>query len=105
LKGVIANVTGAHFARQTLVTLQFAVLIAMLVAAAIVYQQRTYALNDALRVATDQHVLVETQCTPEISSEIRKRPGVRSAGCTGECLFSGECFANIRMTDGSLMAY
>jgi len=105
LKGVIAQVSGSNFARQTLVTLQFAVLIGMLVAAAVVYQQRSYALNDALRVATDQHVLVETQCTPEISSDIRKLPGVRSAGCSNECLISGNCFDNIRMVDGSLTAY
>ena len=105
LKGAFAYVRGANFARQALVTLQFAVLIGMLVAATIVYQQRTYALNDALRVATDQHVLVETRCTPEISNDLRKLPGVRSAGCTGECLITGECFANIRMTDGSLTTY
>ena len=105
LKGVIEQVSGNNFARQVLVTLQFAVLIAILIAAAIMYQQRTYALNDALRVATDQHVLVETMCTPEISSDMRKLPGVRSAGCTGECLITGECFANIRMTDGSLTTY
>jgi putative ABC transport system permease protein len=105
LKGVFAQVSGTNFARQALVTLQFAVLIGMLAAAAIVYQQRSYALNDALRVATDQHVLVETQCTPDISSDIRKLPGVRSAGCTGECLISGTCFDNIRMVDGSLTAF
>jgi putative ABC transport system permease protein len=105
LKGVIAHVSGTHFARQALVTLQFAVLIGMLVAAAVVYQQRAYALNDALRVATDQHVMVETQCTAAISSDIRALPGVRTAGCTGECLISDNCFANIRMTDGSLTAY
>jgi putative ABC transport system permease protein len=105
LKGVIANARGSQFARQALVTLQFALLIGMLVAAAIMYQQRSYALNDALRVATDQHVLVETRCTPEISSDIRKLAGVRSAGCTGECLITGGCFDNIRMIDGSLTAY
>lgn len=105
LKGVIANVRGSQLARQALVTLQFALLIGMLVSAAIMYQQRSYALNDALRVATDQHVLVETRCTPEISSDARKLAGVRSAGCTSECLITGSCFDNIRMVDGSLTAY
>jgi putative ABC transport system permease protein len=105
LKGVISHVSGASFARQALVTLQFAVLIAMLVAAAVVYQQRTYALNDALRVTTDQHVLVETQCMPDISSDMRKLRGVRNAGCTGNCLITGECFASIRMADGTLTTY
>jgi putative ABC transport system permease protein len=70
-----------------------------------VYQQRSYALNDALRVATDQHVIAETRCTPAISNDLRKLPGVRSAGCAGDCLLSGTCFANIRMVDGSLTAY
>lgn len=105
LKGVITQVRGTSFARQTLVTLQFAALIGMLASAAIVYQQRSYALNDALRVTTDQHVLVETKCTPQVSSDIRKLPGVRSAGCADECLISGECFDNIRMVDGSFTAY
>lgn len=105
LTGVFAQVSGSNFARQALVTLQFAALIGMLVAAAVVYQQRSYALNDALRVATDQHVLVETQCTLDISSDVRKLLGVRSAGCTGECLIGGACFDNIRMVDGSLTAF
>jgi putative ABC transport system permease protein len=105
LKGVIAQVSGTNFARQALVTLQFAALIGMLVSAAIVYQQRSYALNDAFRVATDQHVIVETRCTAEMSSDLRKLPGVRNAGCSGDCLITGACFANIRMLDGSLTAY
>jgi putative ABC transport system permease protein len=105
LKGVIGQVSGSNFARQALVTLQFAALIGMLTAAAVVYQQRSYALNDALRVTTDQHVLVETRCTADISSDIRKLAGVRSAGCADECLISGECFDNIRMVDGSFTAY
>jgi putative ABC transport system permease protein len=105
LKGVITQVSGTNFARQALVTLQFAVLIAMLVAAAVVYQQREYALSDALRVTTDQHVLVEAPCTPEVSSALRELPGVRHAGCTGHCLITGECFASIRMADGTLTTY
>jgi putative ABC transport system permease protein len=105
LKGIVAHVSGANFARQALVTLQFALLIAMLVAAGIVYQQRSYALNDALRVVTDQHVLVETRCTEALSGDIRSLPGVRSAGCMTDCVIGGGCFASIRMTDGSFTTY
>ncbi|MEJ1962335.1 MAG: hypothetical protein WDO56_12640 [Gammaproteobacteria bacterium] len=42
--------------------MQFAVLIGMLVSAAVVYQQREFALSDALRVQTDQHLIVEAEC-------------------------------------------
>ncbi|HTU59663.1 MAG TPA: FtsX-like permease family protein, partial [Polyangiales bacterium] len=105
LKGVITQIRGATFTRQALVTMQFAMLIVMLIAASIVYDQRTYALNDAIRVTTDQHVLVETRCTSAIASDMRALSGVRSAGCMTECLITGTCFASVRTTKGALTTY
>jgi putative ABC transport system permease protein len=105
LKGIFMQVRGSNVARQSLVTLQFATLIGMLVAAAVVHEQRAYALGDALRVPTDLHLMIEAQCRPALSNELRAIPGVRGAGCTSTCLLAADCFASIRLTDGTLSDY
>ena len=105
LKGIAGQVRGVHVARRGLVTLQFAVLIGMLGSAAIVYQQREFALSDALRVQTDQHLIIEAACRPAFTDGLRAISGVRSVGCANPCLISNDCFASIRMTDGSLTTY
>jgi len=87
LKGRGGSTASSNFVRDVLVTLQFATLIVLAVAATIVWQQRTYATGAALRVNIDRMLLVKNQqstCPSSFESEVRKLPGVRGTACTGE---------------------
>ena len=68
--------------RQALVTVQFAMLIGLLVAAGVVYLQRHYATEAALRFDTDQMLIVEARCSAARLTQIRDLAGVRDAACS-----------------------
>ncbi|HEY1899472.1 MAG TPA: ABC transporter permease, partial [Steroidobacteraceae bacterium] len=68
--------------RQILVTAQFSILIGLVIAAAVVYQQRRFATQDALRVDTDQMLLIRSPCNAGFTSELRRLPGVRGVSCS-----------------------
>jgi putative ABC transport system permease protein len=72
--------------RQVLVGLQFALLIAMTVAGGVMYLQRHYAMQAALRFATDQMLIAEMPCTPARLAQLRKIVGVRDAACSDNSL-------------------
>ena len=81
LKGSVAP-GGAGYVRQGLVIVQFAVLIALIVSAAVIYRQTLFAMNEGLRLDKDHVVLVRTSCQPTLVEKVRDVPGVRSAGCS-----------------------
>jgi putative ABC transport system permease protein len=101
LKGQLGQSTGAHVARQILVTLQFALLIGLIVSASVVYQQRNFATREALRVATDQHLILRTPCREALKTGIQRLPGVRGAACISDAFVSGAEFSNVRLSDGT----
>jgi putative ABC transport system permease protein len=68
--------------RQVLVTLQFALLIGLIVAAGVVYLQRDFAMQAALRFATDQVLMADMRCTPARLAGLRELPGVGDVGCS-----------------------
>ena len=78
----IAGPGGAGLVRQALVVVQFAVLIGLLVAAAVIYRQTLFAMNDALRLDKDQVVLIRTSCPQALLDQVRASQGVRFAGCS-----------------------
>ena len=82
-KGVNGDTRRANVVRQILVTLQFAVLIGLMIVAGVVWQQREFATNEALRMKTDQMLMVFADCRPALMDAFRSLPGVRSAGCSG----------------------
>ena len=57
---------GGNLARKSLVVLQFAVLIGLLVAAIVIYRQHIYATRDALRVDADQMLILRSPCRPSV---------------------------------------
>jgi putative ABC transport system permease protein len=101
MKGIVAQSRGAGFTRQLFVTVQFAVLIALIVAAIVVYQQRVFATRDALRVATDQHLILRTPCSAALRSELQALPGVAGVGCATRGLLDGASFASVRLKNGA----
>jgi putative ABC transport system permease protein len=83
LKGGPVETAGGGGIRQALVVAQFSVLIALLVCAATVYRQTTFALKGATHVNQDQVVLLlATPCTNTLRDAIGALPGVRRAACS-----------------------
>jgi len=86
LTGETRQSRGAGLMRQILVTAQFSILIGLIIAAAVVYQQRQFATQDALRIDTDQMLLIRSPCNTAFTSEVRALPGVRGLACSSSAL-------------------
>jgi putative ABC transport system permease protein len=76
----------AGLLRQILVTAQFAILIGLIIAAGVMYQQRQFATQEALRIDTDQMLLIRSPCNSAFTSELRALPGVRGLACSSSVL-------------------
>jgi putative ABC transport system permease protein len=72
--------------RQILVMAQFAVLIGLIIAAVVVYQQRQFATQDALRVDANQILLINSPCNSAFTSPLRALAGVRGVACSSSNL-------------------
>jgi putative ABC transport system permease protein len=103
LKGSVLG-PGGDLARKSLVVLQFAVLIGLLIAALVIYRQRSYATHDALRVDTDQMLILRSPCRAALLNQLRALAGVRGAYCSDEALLDREAFSNARLPDGTALA-
>ena len=90
LTGETGQGRGAALMRQALVSTQFAILIGLIVAAAVVYMQRRFATQDALRVDSDQMLLILSPCSPAFTSQLRELPGVRGLSCSSPALLGDE---------------
>jgi len=95
---------GGDLARKSLVVLQFAVLIGLLIGATVIYRQHLYATRAALRVETDQMLLLRSPCRPAVLNELRALPGVRGANCSTEPWLDRRSFLNARLQDGGMLA-
>jgi len=69
-----------------LVSVQFAILIGLMVALAVVHQQRRFAMDRALRFDVDQLLVVNAPCLTSFRLEVTKLPGVRGTSCAGSGL-------------------
>jgi putative ABC transport system permease protein len=101
LKGWIVQSSRTNLFRQALVTLQFALLIALMISAGIVYEQRVFATRDALRVRTDQMLIINAPCTPSFVAELRSLSGVRGTACAAGDPLGDVGGGPIRAQDGS----
>jgi putative ABC transport system permease protein len=104
LRGQAQPTGAAGILSQGLVTAQFAILIGLVIAAAVIYRQRQYATGAALRVPIDRVLILESPCTPALKDELATLPGVLAEACTGRELLSGNAFGNVRVRDGSAAA-
>jgi putative ABC transport system permease protein len=83
LKGIWAGVSGKAWLRQAFVGLQFAALIVFLVCAGVVFAQNNYTTHEAMRVQTDQMLLLRMDvCGEALKNRIAALPGVRGAACS-----------------------
>lgn len=98
LKGVALS-HGAGLLRRGLVTLQFAILIGLVIAAGVVYLQRSFATRDAIRVDTGQMLVIRAPCTG-FASALRGLPGVRGVACSDRSLLGGFSIMTMKSRDG-----
>ena len=80
-----------------LVAVQFAILIGLMIALAVVYQQRRFAMTEALRLNVDQLLAVEAPCPVAFRQEVAKLPGVRGTSCSGPGLLRNPSFSFIQI--------
>jgi len=77
---------GRSAVADLLVTAQFAILIGLMIALAVVHQQRRYAMAQALRLNVDQLLVVHAPCPTSFRQEVAKLPGVIGTSCTAQGL-------------------
>jgi putative ABC transport system permease protein len=83
LKGGTVQTSGSPLARSTLVAVQFAVLIGLILTTTTLYRQTQFGLARGLGAADgDRIVNVFTQCRNAFPQEVRKLPGVAGAACS-----------------------
>jgi len=94
LRGAASLVAGGALVRQVLVTVQFALLIALVICAGVVMRQHDFALHEALRVDHDQVLLVRSPLRSALlRDEVRKLPGVRNVTRSSGALLGAAGFA------------
>lgn len=76
------HASGSGRVRQLLVSCQFAILIALMLAAGVIYKQMLYATKQGLRLQTDQVLGVETDCRKALKEAVSALPGVSHAACS-----------------------
>jgi putative ABC transport system permease protein len=79
-RGVVA---GRSVITNLLVAVQFAILIGLIIALAVVHQQRRFATTEALRLDVDQLLVIKAPCPASFRQEVGKLPGVRGTSCAG----------------------
>ena len=85
LKGLWSGLSRKTWLRQAFVGLQFAALIVFLIAAAVVFAQNAYTTHEAMRVDTDQVLLVRMPlCSEAFRVRIAALSGVRGAACSSD---------------------
>lgn len=85
---------GRGLLRNLLVTLQFTVLILLILRVETMYLQRHSATERARQFDMDRVVLLETGCSPGRLEELRRIAGVIDAACSGSQLLGGNGAAN-----------
>jgi putative ABC transport system permease protein len=99
LRGIVGQQASSRI-RQSLVVLQFAVLIGLSIATGVVYRQTQYAFTEAKRLDTDQVVLImgAAPCMAAFKEGLSAVPGVRAVACSSGSPFGGLNNSNVRPT-------
>jgi len=83
LKGLILGVGRTVLVRQLLVGLQFVILIVLIAASVIFFEQYRFAIREQLRVNTDQMIFVrDLKCDTPFEAGVRALSGVRGEACS-----------------------
>jgi putative ABC transport system permease protein len=94
---------GSRAVRHGLVAFQFAVLMVLLLGATVVWLQAGFATTEGLRLDKDGVLVVHaTPCRGLFEDQVRRLPGVRSAGCASQAMLGIEDF-NPLVTDADIV--
>jgi putative ABC transport system permease protein len=101
LKGVMLLPDGQSARlRQLLVIFQFGTLIALIVSALTIQRQSQYALEDRLRLPTDQIYLVNAGCRQGFKEVVARLQGVNTAACASDSAMAFGHLGTTLATDG-----
>jgi putative ABC transport system permease protein len=93
LKGTLVQGATGGIVRRALVALQFAIMIGLGIAAATIWRQTLFSLNNQLRVDGSSILLIDNACAPSdraFQERLATLPGVAKAACANEAaLFDG----------------
>lgn len=107
LKGQVHRTVGRDRLRQSLVIFQFATLIALLIITQTVHRQSQFAIDERLRLPSDQIYLggMSLECPQGFIDSVRRLSGVHAASCTsGSSLAFGRNGATFPTPSGGLVA-
>ena len=93
LKGGAGPRVGSQAVRQVLVVVQFAILIGLVVMTATIWRQTSFALNQALRIDTDQVLRIGAQCGGGLRQAIAALPGVKGVACASNMVVDTGVYA------------
>jgi putative ABC transport system permease protein len=98
LKSGIAKATGSPLARATLVALQFAVLVGLILTTTTIYRQTQFALSRGLGAADGKLIAtVFAPCDRTFMAETRNLPGVSAAACSSTMPLIGKFVNQVRI--------
>ena len=93
LKGTLIQGTTGGIVRRALVALQFAIMIGLGIAAATIWRQTQFSLNNQLRIDGSSILLIDNACAPSdraFRDRLVSLPGVAGAACANAAaLFNG----------------
>ena len=103
LKGVLSLPGGPGRLRNTMVVMQFGVLIALIVSTITIHRQTRFAIEDQLRVPGDQVFVLRQPCAAMAFQDVARRiPGVRSAACASDAALGRDLgAAHFTLPDGT----
>ena len=107
LKGGTIRASGSPLARASLVAVQFAVLVGLMLAATTIYRQTQFALAQGFGASDSQRIVgVFGACRTAFPEEARKLPGVSAAACSMEYAMNfGQLVQSVQVGRGQRMGF
>jgi putative ABC transport system permease protein len=104
LKGGGPQQAGSVAVRQVLVMVQFAILIGLIVMTSTIYRQTRFAMQDALRLDSEQVLMIPMACRSPLARELGREVGVKAISCTGaEALGRADSKTMVTLPDRRVM--
>ncbi len=75
--------------RQGLVALQFAIVIAVLIATIVVHRQTAFGMRESLRLTSDPTLMMRFDCSDTTKDAMVHVPGVKGAACSSNVFMAG----------------
>jgi putative ABC transport system permease protein len=97
----IARTIGGVSARQILVVLQCSILIGLVAGSLMIFRQERFATHEAIKLQTDEVVVIRSYCADAFVDALRKVHGVKAVTCSRDSLLSGEAFEHAQLRDGT----